>query len=81
MAMYRALDADKIIATIERLKRRIDERFPGAGLACVAGDLLAAAHDTEQKATSLRRQRWSYDCFRFCSSQSASEARSIFSAS
>jgi type II secretory pathway pseudopilin PulG len=61
MAMYRALDADKIIATIERLKRRIDERFPGAGLACVAGDLLAAAHDTEQKATSLRRQRWSYD--------------------
>jgi hypothetical protein len=22
---------------------------------------LAAAHDTEQKATSLRRQRWSYD--------------------
>ena len=55
MAMYRALDADKIIATIERLKRRIDERFPGAGLAGVAGGLLAAARDTEQKAATLAR--------------------------
>ena len=55
MAMYRALDADKIIATIERLKRRIDERFPGAGLAGVAGDLLAVARDTEAKAASLAR--------------------------
>jgi hypothetical protein len=53
--MYRALDADKIIATIERLKRRIDERFHGAGLAGVAGDLLAAARDTEQKAAALAR--------------------------
>jgi hypothetical protein len=55
MALYRALDADKIIATIERLKRRIDERFPGAGLGGVAGDLLAAARDTEQKAATLAR--------------------------
>jgi hypothetical protein len=55
MAMSRALDADKIIATIERLKRRIDERFPGAGLAGVAGDLLAVARDTEAKAALLAR--------------------------
>ena len=40
--MYRALDADKIIATIDLLQRRIDERFPGAGLARVAADLSAA---------------------------------------
>jgi hypothetical protein len=37
------------------LKRRIDERFPGAGLADVAGDLLAVARDTEAKAASLAR--------------------------
>jgi hypothetical protein len=55
MAMYCALDADKIIATIDQLKQRIEERFPGAGLAGVARDLLAAARDTERKAASLAR--------------------------
>lgn len=55
MAMYRALDADKIIATIDQLKLRIDERFPGAGLAGVARDLSAAARDTDRKAASLAR--------------------------
>ena len=49
MAMYRALDANKIIAAIERLNRRIDERFPGAGLAGVAGDLSAAARMGKKK--------------------------------
>ena len=55
MAMYRALDADKIIATIDQLKLRIDERFPGAGLAGVAGDLSATARDSERKAAALAR--------------------------
>lgn len=59
MAMYRALDADKIIATIDQLKLRIDERFPGADLAGVAGDLSAAAHDTEVKARTLAKPNWS----------------------
>jgi hypothetical protein len=58
MAMYRALDADKIIATIDRLKLRIDERFPGASLAGVARDLSAAARETEQKARALGRPHW-----------------------
>ncbi|MGZ8415488.1 MAG: hypothetical protein ACXWVQ_00680 [Methyloceanibacter sp.] len=53
--MYRALDADKIIATIDVLQRRIDERFPGAGLARVAADFSAAARDTEAKAKALAR--------------------------
>jgi hypothetical protein len=51
--MYRALDADEIIATIELLRQRIDERFPSAGLVRVAGDLSAAARDTEAKAKAL----------------------------
>jgi hypothetical protein len=40
--MYRALDADKIIATIDLLQRRIDERFPGVGLARVVGSTRAS---------------------------------------
>ncbi|MGA7457265.1 MAG: hypothetical protein WBW51_08110 [Methyloceanibacter sp.] len=56
--MYRALDADKIIATIDLLQRRIDERFPGLDLAAVAGDLSAAAHDTAQKAKALAKPNW-----------------------
>lgn len=55
MAMYRALDANKIIATIYLLKQRIDQRFPGAGLGGVAGDLLAVARDTEAEAAALAR--------------------------
>ena len=53
--MYSALDAEKIIATISRLRVRIDERFPKAGLAGVAGDLLTAARETEAKAAALMR--------------------------
>ena len=55
MAMFLALDANKIIATIEVLKQRIEQRFPGAGLGGVAGDLLAVARDTEAEAASLAR--------------------------
>jgi hypothetical protein len=53
MAMYRALDADKIIATIDQLTQRIDERFPGAGLPGVARDLSAAARNAKRKVASL----------------------------
>jgi hypothetical protein len=56
--MYRALDAGKIIATIEVLKQRIDERFPKAGLAGVARDLSAAARDCARKAATLARPQW-----------------------
>jgi len=55
MAMFLALDANKIIATIELLKQRIEQRFPGAGLGGVAGDILAVARDTEAEAASLAR--------------------------
>jgi hypothetical protein len=53
MAMFLALDANKVIATIELLKQRIEQRFPGAELGAVAGDLLAVARDAEAEAASL----------------------------
>jgi hypothetical protein len=43
-AMYRTLDAGKIVATIERLRARIDERFPGSGL----GGLQAAIQGADR---------------------------------
>jgi hypothetical protein len=46
--MYRALDADKIIATIDLLQWRIDERFPALDLGAVAGDLSAAKREFTQ---------------------------------
>ncbi|MCB1749590.1 MAG: hypothetical protein KDK06_20630 [Gammaproteobacteria bacterium] len=46
--MYRNLDADKTLATIELLERRIGERFPDAGLHRVCAELRTIA--TESKA-------------------------------
>ena len=42
---YEVLDAEKTVATIDRLPRRIDERFGGSGLHAVSRNLhgLAAA--------------------------------------
>jgi len=47
-AMLRVLDADKILETLERLGRRVRERFPDAGLNNVAAELLAIGRDTER---------------------------------
>jgi len=43
--MYRRLDATRIVDTARRLQRRIDERFPGSGLAAVANDIVAVSAD------------------------------------
>jgi len=51
----RLLDADAIIATLSVLTRRIDERFPGAGLVAVNRDLEALA--AKAKTSVARAQR------------------------
>ena len=38
-----SLDADRILATIDRLAKRVEERFPGSGLSRVAGELRAVS--------------------------------------
>ena len=45
MNPYRRLDPDQVIATIDRLRRRIEERFPTASLARVAAELLQVAKE------------------------------------
>ncbi|HEX8636130.1 MAG TPA: hypothetical protein VF703_18555 [Pyrinomonadaceae bacterium] len=47
--MYRSLDAEKILGTIETLGRRIDERFPGSGLGRVCQELLTIAGESQKR--------------------------------
>jgi hypothetical protein len=56
--MYRQLDESKIIRTLERLRDRIGERFPEAGLRKISENLLALAHETSACADDLRRPNW-----------------------
>src|ERR671910_366897 len=48
--MYRSLDSDKILGTIETLSRRIDERFPGSGLDKVCKELLTIAGESQTRS-------------------------------
>lgn len=53
--MYRTLDPDKIVVTIDILQRRIAERFPGAGLANVCGELATVARENRERLERIRR--------------------------
>jgi hypothetical protein len=56
---YQALDPEKVIATIEILCRRINERFPERGLSAVCGELLRLANNCSRDAARIRRPNWS----------------------
>jgi len=47
---YRALNAERIERTVERLAQRVEQRFPGSGLAGVVRELLGVARHTAQTA-------------------------------
>ena len=55
MRNFRSLDADKVIETIAALQRRIEERFPSAGLRGVCGELLTIARESSQRAQAIGR--------------------------
>ena len=48
--MYRSLDSEKILETIETLSRRINERFPGSGLSKVCEELLKIAGEAQKRS-------------------------------
>ena len=48
--MHRGLNAPKVVQTLERLRARIFERFPNAGLSTVAQDLVDVAEATSARA-------------------------------
>jgi hypothetical protein len=51
--MFRELDASKIIKTLDTLAARVDERFPGAGLARVCLELASIARETTKRAEAI----------------------------
>lgn len=52
---YAKLEAREIIATADRLARRIGERFPGFGLSRVAATLVELAASTESEVLLLTK--------------------------
>ena len=52
---YEQLDADKIVATIDTLHRRIVERFPAAGLVQVCQKLLEIAKAARERSAQIAR--------------------------
>ncbi|MDB6125016.1 MAG: hypothetical protein JWQ71_4009 [Pedosphaera sp.] len=54
-SVYRNLDADKIVETVRRLRDRIRERFPEAGLGHVAEELLQVANKSAVKAEAISK--------------------------
>nr|ART35656.1 B445 [uncultured bacterium] len=53
--MYRSLDSEKILATIETLSRRITERFPGSGLDRVCQELLTVAEESQKRSAWIAK--------------------------
>lgn len=49
-SMYRSLDSEKILGTIETLCRRIEERFPGSGLDKVCKELRTIAGESQTRS-------------------------------
>jgi hypothetical protein len=54
------LDDRKIVETIQRLHRRIAERFPGSGLSAVCDSLSDIAKVTAERAAELARPYWGF---------------------
>ena len=54
-ALFRQLDPQKIIETVQTLHQRIQERFPGAGLGKVIAELLCVARETVEKTRWIQR--------------------------
>src|SRR5205085_8401621 len=56
--MYRQLDVERILATAQSLRQRIDERFPGSGLGRVAAELVETARDGGRRLHRLSQPDW-----------------------
>jgi hypothetical protein len=56
--MYRTLNPDKIIETLEKLNQRISERFPGSGLSQVCKELVGVAKDSKAKTAAAAKPNY-----------------------
>ena len=55
MRDYRRLSAAEIVVTLQVLRKRIDERFPGSGLSKVAAEVHDVACENVDRVRSIRR--------------------------
>ena len=55
---YRQLDEANILRTLERLKLRISERFPGSGLSKVADELIVVGKEVTETVAYLQQPNW-----------------------
>ena len=55
---YRSLNSAHILATLERLTHRIEERFPNSGLLAVAKELEALGRFCAREAEELGKPNW-----------------------
>ena len=53
--MYRSLDSEKIIDTVETLAQSIGERFPDSGLRRVCEELLAVARESHERSAWIAK--------------------------
>jgi hypothetical protein len=58
MHLYRELNPDSILKTLERLKARIEERFPQRGIARVCAELLEVARSSTSEAAQMAQPSW-----------------------
>jgi len=56
--MYQTLDPVRIIETLDRLKARLEARFPDSGLARVCAELADAARHTSRRAAEIAAHNW-----------------------
>ncbi|HJZ59416.1 MAG TPA: hypothetical protein VKE74_31010 [Gemmataceae bacterium] len=56
--MFRAIKSEKLLETVERLRQRIAERFPGSGLSEVAAELTQVTRESVARAESIRQPNW-----------------------
>jgi hypothetical protein len=58
LPMYRTLQSEKIVTTLEALARRISDRFPGSGLWQVCADLVELSRQTGDRIIDVSRPHW-----------------------
>lgn len=56
--MYRSLNPQNVIKTLDTLESRISERFPGAGLAKVCSELCVVARQTDERIRTINAPHW-----------------------
>ena len=56
--MYKHLDPEKIVDTVDRLRCRVKERFPDASLARLVGELAQEAREAVTKSRWISRPHW-----------------------